>query len=66
MAYTRINMSSKHEFIGHSGDEKPTKGMGAGSKCYETNTGAVYIWNNGTWEIDLQLFWAIKKAIELS
>ena len=66
MTVSRINMESVHHFIGHSGDIKPTTGAGAGSKFTELDTGATYIWNNGTWEIDLRLFWAISKAIELS
>ena len=66
MTVSRIDMDSAHNFVGSSGDEKPTTGMGAGSKFTELDTGAVYIWNNGTWEVDLRMFWAISKAIELS
>lgn len=64
MTVSRINMKSRHEFVGHSGDEKPLKGMGAGSQFTELDTGAVYIWNNGTWEIDLRMIYAISEAIK--
>ena len=64
MAVTRINMKSRHEFVGHSGDEKPITGMGAGSQFTELDTGAVYIWNNGTWEDDKRLIYAISQAIK--
>ncbi len=64
MAVTRINMKSRHEFVCHSGDEKPQSGVGAGSQITELDTGAVYIWNNGAWEIDLRLIYAIKEAIK--
>jgi len=57
-------MNSKHEFVGHSGDVKPLTGVGAGSQFTELDTGAVYIWNNGTWEIDLRLIHAISEAIK--
>jgi len=64
MTVSKINMESKHEFIGHSGDIKPTTGVGAGSKFYEVDTGATFIWNDGTWENDLRLIYAVREAIK--
>lgn len=59
-------MDSVHHFVGSSGDVKPTTGCGAGSKFTELDTGASYIWNNGTWELDLRLIYAISQAIKQS
>lgn len=50
------------DFLCLSGDVKPTTGIGTGTHITEIDTGASYIWYNGTWEDDLRLIYAIKQA----
>ncbi len=49
---------------GLSGDVKPTTGISQGTEFTEIDTGAKYIFWNGTWEDDLTLIYAMKKAME--
>lgn len=42
----------KKEFLGVSGDTKPTLKMGSvGAKFYELDTGKIFIWDGDSWEV---------------
>jgi len=47
MAVTRI--STPHEYVGLSTDEKPTEDVPAGSRFYERDTGLEFIWDGTAW-----------------
>ena len=64
MTVTRISREVPERYTGHSGDVKPTTGVGAGSTFLELDTGAKYIWVNGTWEEDLTLIYAFSQALK--
>ena len=50
MAVQKIPMY-KVEYIGLSGDSKPTTDVPVGATFYETNTSATYIYNGSAWSI---------------
>lgn len=52
----------KEEFLCLSGDVKPTTGVSTGTTLTEIDTGAMFVWYNGTWEPDLRLIYAIQQA----
>mgnify|MGYP001593036884 CR=1 FL=1 len=52
------------DYIGLSGDVKPTKGIGVGTYFTELDTGAKFIWYNGAWEEDLTLIYAVSQAMK--
>lgn len=54
----------KEEFLCLSGDVKPTTGVSVGTMITEIDTGARYIWYNGTWEEDLTLIYAMHTALQ--
>ncbi len=57
--------TKRDDYLCESGDVKPTTGIGVGTTITEVDTGAYYFWYMGTWEPDLRLIYAIKKAMEL-
>ena len=63
MTVTRI-YKNNDDYVGHSGDVKPLTGIGAGTKFTEIDTGAVFIWVDGTWEEDLTLIYAFSQALK--
>jgi len=60
----QIAAKSNDNFLGLSGDVKPTKGVGVGTYFTEIDTGAKYVWFNGAWAKDLTLIYAIQQAME--
>ncbi len=63
MSYVRVTRTDE-EYFGLSGDVKPTTGIAVGTQFTEMDTGAKYMWFNGTWEDDLTLIYAVKQAME--
>ena len=63
MAYMRVSKAND-DYVGFSSDIKPTKGIGGGTYFTEIDTGAKFVWFNGTWEEDLTLVYAVQKAME--
>ncbi len=59
----RVNKTND-DYIGLSGDVKPTQGIGVGNYFTEIDTGAKFIWYNGTWEEDLTLVYAVSQAMK--
>lgn len=53
----------KEEYLCLSGDVKPTTGISIGTTLTEIDTGATFVFYNGTWEQDLRLIYAIQQAI---
>ena len=62
MAVLKVNKTND-DYIGLSGDIKPTTGIGVGTFFTELDTGAKFIWYNGTWEDDLTLVYALSQVI---
>lgn len=47
MTVTRV--ATPHEYVGVSGDTKPTDGVPAGSRFFERDTGFEFIWDGTAW-----------------
>ena len=67
----RVVNKGADDYMGYSSDTKPYGGNAAGSnvkqgaKFYEIDTGARYIWYDGSWEEDKHLRYEIAKASAL-
>lgn len=46
-----------------SSDTKPITSL-VGSKCVETNTGKVFVWNGFNWVEDLTMIYALSEALK--
>ena len=46
-----------------SSDTKPITAL-VGSKCVETNTGKVFVWNGFNWVEDLTMIYALSEALK--
>ena len=57
--------TKRDDYLCLSGDVKPVSGIGTGATITEIDTGARFIWYNGTWEDDLTMIYAVKQAMEL-
>lgn len=55
----------KEEFFFYEGEfgDLPTTGVSIGTMATEVDTGAQYVFMNGTWEEDLRLIYAIQQAM---
>lgn len=62
MAVGRIHKSND-EYVCLSGDVKPTNGVSAGTMLTELDTGARFMFWNGTWEEDLTMIYAVSQAL---
>jgi len=47
MTVTRV--ATPHEYVGVSGDTKPSDGVPAGSRFFERATGFEFIWDGAAW-----------------
>jgi len=57
MAVKRI---ARGKYIGLSTDTKPTDDIQEGSTFHAVDTGAQYVFYDGTWEEDLRLVYTLK------
>ena len=63
MAFCRVSKVND-DYVGLSGDIKPTRGIGVGTYWTDVDTGAKFIWFNGTWEDDLTLIYALSQVMK--
>lgn len=51
---TVVLLGSAQRYLCLSSDTKPTSGVNTGAACYETDTGAAYVYNGSTWTLQHQ------------